>query len=124
MDVEHASGLLADPAEVPDRRRVIASHHSTFSIPADWNARLDAMRATGARAVKLVCGVADLPSSLEVAAIQSRHAGGAVSIFPMGPASPPGRVLSALSGSALVYGPVEVADGVGADSARRPLRDL
>jgi 3-dehydroquinate dehydratase/shikimate dehydrogenase len=120
VDVEHASGLLEDPAQMPDRRRVIVSHHSLFAVPADWSDRLEAMCRTGARAVKLVCGVADLPSSLEVAAIQSRHAGGSVSIFPMGPESPPGRVLSALAGAALVYGPVEAPTA----SGQIPLEDL
>jgi shikimate dehydrogenase/3-dehydroquinate dehydratase type I len=120
VDVEHGSGLLSDPSELPDRRRVIVSHHSTFSIPRDWNERLAAMRATGARAVKLVCGAADLPASLELASMQARHRGDAVSVFPMGPASPPGRVLSALSGSSLVYGPVDEPTA----SGQIPLRDL
>jgi shikimate dehydrogenase/3-dehydroquinate dehydratase type I len=120
VDVEHASGLLADPAELPDRRRVVVSHHSPFAIPSDWEALLSAMRATGARAVKLVCGAADLPASLELASIQARYRGDSVSAFPMGPASPPGRVLSALSGASLVYGPVEAPTAAG----QIPLRDL
>jgi 3-dehydroquinate dehydratase/shikimate dehydrogenase len=105
---------------MPDRRRVIASHHSLFSIPADRGERLEAMRATGARVVKLVFGVADLSASLQVAAIQSRHAGEPVAIFPMGPASAPGRVLSAFAGSALVYGPVESPTA----SGQIPIEDL
>ena len=65
------------------------------------------MRAAGARAVKLVAGAADLPASLAIAAIQKRQEDSSVSVFPMGPASAPGRVLSALSGTSLVYGSVE-----------------
>jgi 3-dehydroquinate dehydratase/shikimate dehydrogenase len=120
VDVEHASGLLADPAELPDRKRVVVSHHSPFSIPGDWSERLSAMLSCGARAVKLVCGAADLPSSLELASIQARHRGDSVSVFPMGPASPPGRVLSAISGAALVYGPIDAPTA----SGQIPLRDL
>lgn len=135
VDVEHASGLLADPGELPDRRRVIVSHHAPFGLPADWAEGLSAMRAAGARAVKLVCGAADLPASLAVAAIQAREARDSAAIFPMGPASPPGRVLSALSGAALVYGSVEAATAPGqipleelldvyAVDAPRPIRAL
>jgi shikimate 5-dehydrogenase len=77
------------------------------------------MRATRARAVKLVAGAGDLPASLRIAGIQ-RTQDGATAIFPMGPASPPGRVLSALSGAALVYGPVDRETA----SGQIPLSDL
>jgi 3-dehydroquinate dehydratase/shikimate dehydrogenase len=107
VDVEHARGLLADPAFLPERDRVLVSLHSPFSLPSDAPERLAAMRATGARAVKLVAGAADLAASLRVADLQRREADGRAAVFPMGPASPPGRVLSALFGAALVYGPVE-----------------
>ncbi|HEY3202387.1 MAG TPA: type I 3-dehydroquinate dehydratase [Thermoanaerobaculia bacterium] len=107
VDVEHASGLLGDPDELPDRRRTIASLHSPFSLPEDWAARLSAMVATGARAAKLVAGAADLKASLAIAEIQKRQGDACVAAFPMGPASPPGRVLSALFGAALVYGSIE-----------------
>ncbi|MFY9551213.1 MAG: type I 3-dehydroquinate dehydratase, partial [Thermoanaerobaculia bacterium] len=106
VDVEHARGLLADSAALPDRGRVIVSHHAPFSLPGDWQERLSAMRATRAHAVKLVAGAGDLAQSLRIAGLQ-RTQDGAAAIFPMGPASPPGRVLSALYGAALVYGPVE-----------------
>jgi len=106
VDVEHASGLLEEPGLFPDRRRVIASHHAPFGLPEDWKSRLAAMRAAGARAVKLVAGAADLAASLRVAAVQRAESRDAA-VFPMGPASQPGRILSALFGSALVYGPVE-----------------
>ncbi|HTO89376.1 MAG TPA: type I 3-dehydroquinate dehydratase [Thermoanaerobaculia bacterium] len=121
VDVEHASGLLADSGQLPDRRRVIVSHHSPFSIPPDWNERLSAMLATRARAVKLVCGTADLAASLTVASIQARHRRDSVAFLPMGPASPPGRVLAALSGAALVYGPVETPTASGQVSLRELL---
>ncbi len=107
VDVEHARGLLADPKRLPDRSRVIVSHHSPFSLPEDWEARLDAMNEAGARAVKLVAGVADVAGSLRIAALQRDRVGAGVALFPMGPTSAPGRVLSALFGSSLVYGPVE-----------------
>jgi shikimate 5-dehydrogenase len=80
------------------------------------------MRATGARGVKLVAGAADLASSLRIAALQARQARDTVSVFPMGPASPPGRVLSALAGGSLVYGPVH--DGRDTAAGQIPLRDL
>ena len=120
VDVEHSSGLLDDPAELRERRRVVVSHHSPFGLPGDWSDRLAAMRSVGARAVKLVCGAADLPASLAVAEIQAREARDSAAVFPMGPASPPGRVLSALSGAALVYGPVEAVTAPG----QIPLEDL
>ncbi len=106
VDVEHARGLLGDRDALPERERIIVSLHSPFSLPSDWEARLASMRAAGAHAVKLVAGAADLAGSLRIAELQRRQGEG-VAIFPMGPASGPGRVLAALFGSALVYGPVE-----------------
>lgn len=119
VDVEHASGLLASPDAFPDRRRVVVSQHSPFSLPGDWPDRIEAMRATGARAIKLVAGAADLAGSLRIGGLQ-RGQTGAVSIFPMGPASQAGRVLSALAGGALIYGPVERETAEG----QVPLADL
>jgi shikimate dehydrogenase/3-dehydroquinate dehydratase type I len=107
VDVEHARGLLADPNRFPERSRVVVSHHSPFSLPEDWEARIGAMRATGARAAKVVAGVADVAGSLRIAALQRDRVGAGAALFPMGPTSAPGRILSALFGSALVYGPVE-----------------
>lgn len=107
VDIEQARGLLGERAAFPERERTLASLHSPFSLPADWEERLTAMRSTGARAVKLVAGAADLAGGLRIAELQKKHADGRVAIFPMGPASAPGRVLSALFGGALVYGPVE-----------------
>jgi 3-dehydroquinate dehydratase/shikimate dehydrogenase len=112
VDVEHASGLLDDPGAFPDRRRVLVSHHAPFGLPEDWRERLAAMRATRARAAKLVVGAAELAPSLHVAQLQ-RAAGNGAAIFPMGPASAPGRILSALFGSSLVYGPVEAPTATG-----------
>jgi 3-dehydroquinate dehydratase type I len=119
VDVEHARKILDDPAVLSERERVIVSHHAPFSLPDDWPARLFAMRATRAHAVKLVAGAGDLSASLRIAGIQ-RTQDGAAAIFPMGPASPPGRVLSALNGAALVYGPVDRETA----SGQIPLSDL
>ena len=113
IDVEHSSGLLREPAAFPDRNRVVVSSHSPFALPADWAERLDAMRATGARAAKLVAGAADLATSLRIAAIQADRGDDSLSVFPMGPASPPGRILSALFGAALVFGSVGTATAGG-----------
>jgi 3-dehydroquinate dehydratase type I len=122
VDVEHASGLLDARGAFPDRGRVVVSHHSPFALPEDWESRLAAMRATGARGVKLVAGAADLAASLRIASLQARAPRDTVSVFPMGPASPPGRVLSALAGASLVYGPV---DGLAPTAAGQiALRDL
>ena len=106
VDVEHARGLLGDRDAFPERERVVVSLHSPFSLPSDWEARIASMRSAGAHAVKLVAGAADLAGGLRIAELQRRQSEG-VAIFPMGPASGPGRVLAALFGSALVYGPVE-----------------
>jgi shikimate dehydrogenase/3-dehydroquinate dehydratase type I len=107
VDIEFSSGLLSEGAVFPDARRLVVSHHSPFALPEDWEGLLSAMRGAGGRAVKLVAGAADLPASLAVAEIQKRQPDKATAVFPMGPASAPGRILSALSGSALVYGSVE-----------------
>jgi shikimate dehydrogenase/3-dehydroquinate dehydratase type I len=106
VDVEYARGLLSDRALFPERERVVVSLHSPFSLPEDWEARLAAMRGVGAAAVKLVAGAPDVAAGLRIADIQ-RRGGPDVAVFPMGPTSAPGRVLSALFGAALVYGPVE-----------------
>ena len=107
VDVEHARGVLDAAGEFPDRRRVVVSLHAPFGLPADVGGTLAAMRASRAHAVKLVAGAAELPAALELVEIQRREGDGSLAVFPMGPASPPGRVLCALSGGALVYGPVE-----------------
>ncbi len=113
VDVEHSSGLLSDRENFPDRRRIVVSRHCPFLPPEDWKSLLAAMGAVGARAVKLVAGAADLPASLAIAAIQRQQDGTAVSVFPMGPASGPGRVLSALFGASLVYGSVDMRTAPG-----------
>jgi 3-dehydroquinate dehydratase type I len=119
VDVEHGSGFARDPA-FEDSERIIVSAHFPFALPSDWKTRLDAMRGTRALAVKLVAGTAHVAASLAVADVARTHADGRTAIFPMGPASLPGRILSALSGSALVYGSVDgpVAPG------QPPLSDL
>jgi shikimate dehydrogenase/3-dehydroquinate dehydratase type I len=106
VDVEHGRGLLGDRDAFPERERVVVSLHSPFSLPSDWEARLSAMRSADAHAVKLVAGASDLAGGLRIAELQRRQ-GDRIAILPMGPASAPGRVLSALFGAALVYGPVE-----------------
>ena len=107
VDVELSSGLLTAAENFPDRSRVVVSRHCPFSLPEDWEGILGAMLAASARTVKLVAGAADLQASLAIAAIQKRQEGPVVSVFPMGPASAPGRVLSAFFGASLVYGSVE-----------------
>lgn len=131
VDVEHASGLAGDGA-LADRRRVIVSAHFPFGLPADWEARLAAMRETGPLAVKLVAGAAHLAASLAIADVARSRADGRTAIFPMGPASLPGRILAAVFGSALVYGAVggptapgqpllsELLDVYATDRAGRP----
>ena len=120
VDVEHSSGLLSDRGELDDRRRVVVSCHSPFGMPEDWAARLEAMRATGAGAVKLVAGAADIAAAFQVAAIQKRQTDPGVAVLPMGPGSPPGRVLSALFGASLAYGPVDRPTAAG----QIPIGDL
>ncbi len=125
VDVEHASGLAGDGA-LADRSRVIVSAHFPFALPPDAESLLSAMRETRPLAVKLVSGAAHLRGSLDVADLQRRQADGATAIFPMGPASVPGRILAAIFGSALVYGAVGRPDGGGAASplgAPRRVRD-
>lgn len=108
VDVEFARDLLAGGV-FPDRRRVVVSAHHPFALPEGAAGALDAMGATGARAAKLVAGAPDLGASLAVAALQARPRGYAASVFPMGPAAAPGRILSAHFGASLVYGSVDGA---------------
>ena len=75
----------------------------------------------GARAVKLVAGVADIAGSLRLAELQRGQDGPGVAIFPMGPTSAPGRVLSALFGSRSRLRAGRARDG---RRARFPSRDL
>jgi 3-dehydroquinate dehydratase/shikimate dehydrogenase len=107
VDVEHARGLLVDSRRFPERERVVASLHSPFTLHPDWKEKVSAMRQSESRAVKLVAGVADVAGGLRIAQLQRVIGDSGAAIFPMGPASAPGRVLSALFGAALVYGPVE-----------------
>jgi shikimate dehydrogenase len=67
-----------------------------------------------------VAGAPDLPAALKVAEIQKGQSDPAVAVFPMGPGSPPGRVLSAFLGASLVFGPVERQTAAG----QIPLSDL
>ena len=113
VDVEHASGLLSRVKDFPDRSRVVVSAHFPFGAPDGVPERVEAMRATGARAVKLVFGAPDLRGALAVAATQAGLSSPDVAVFPMGPASAPGRVLSAHAGAALVYGSVEAGTARG-----------
>ena len=115
VDVEHASGLLADRTVFPDRRRVVVSAHFPFGLPPDPEATLAAMGEAGARVVKLVAGAGDLNAAFATAALQAVPRPFAVSVFPMGPASAPGRILSAHLGAALVIG------SAGAPTARGQL---
>jgi shikimate dehydrogenase/3-dehydroquinate dehydratase type I len=112
VDVEHETGLAAS-SDFADRGRVVVSAHFPFGLPAEWESLLSAMRRTRPLAVKLVAGSAHLRASLDLAEIQRRHADGETAIFPMGPASAPGRILAALLGSALVYGAVGLPTATG-----------
>jgi 3-dehydroquinate dehydratase type I len=112
VDVEHESGLAAS-ADLPDSGRVVVSAHHPFGLRDEWEALLSSMRETRPLAVKLVAGAAHLKASLDVAEIQRRQADGTTAVFPMGPASAPGRILSAVFGSALVYGSVGAPTAAG-----------
>jgi 3-dehydroquinate dehydratase/shikimate dehydrogenase len=120
VDVELSSGMLSDAALLPDRSRVIASQHAPFGLPRDWQERLGAMLSSGCVAAKLVPGAADLPASLRIAELQRGQQDPRIALFPMGPASAPGRILSAIFGGGLVYGPVEAATAPG----QLPLAEL
>lgn len=106
VDVEHASGLLSEPGFLSERARVVVSAHFPFGISSP-DAVLAEMALSPALAVKLVVGAPDAAAALRVAGWQDRTRGYPASIFPMGPASAPGRILSAYAGAALVYGSVE-----------------
>jgi shikimate dehydrogenase/3-dehydroquinate dehydratase type I len=131
VDVEHATGLAADPG-LGDRKRILVSAHFPFGLPADWQPRLAAMKQTRPVVAKLVAGAAHLAASLAIAEVAAGHSDGSTAVFPMGPASLPGRILAALAGGALVYGAVggptapgqpllsELLDVYETDRPRRP----
>jgi 3-dehydroquinate dehydratase type I len=112
VDVEQGSGLSGS-AEFPDRQRVVVSAHHPFGLPGAPAPLLAAMREARPLAVKLVGGAAHLRASLDVADVQRRETDGATAVFPMGPASAPGRILAAVFGSALVYGAVGAPTAAG-----------
>jgi shikimate 5-dehydrogenase len=87
----------------------VVSAHFPFALPDGPEALLEEMAASRAAAVKLVAGAGDLHQALAVAHLQARPRAFAAAVFPMGPASPPGRILAAHLGSALVYGYVDAA---------------
>ncbi|MEO8431590.1 MAG: type I 3-dehydroquinate dehydratase [Acidobacteriota bacterium] len=120
VDVEHASGLLSPTRDFSDRSRVVVSAHFPFGVPDGVLELLRAMRASEARFVKLVVGAADLRASLAVVAIPSSAPAPELAVFPMGPASAPGRILAAHAGSSLVYGSVETGTARG----QLPLAEL
>jgi 3-dehydroquinate dehydratase/shikimate dehydrogenase len=112
VDIEGETGL-AGSVEFADRGRIVVSAHFPFGLRNGWESLLSSMRETRPLAVKLVGGAAHLRASLDVAEIQRRNADGATAVFPMGPASAPGRILSAIFGSALVYGSVGIPTAAG-----------
>ena len=111
VDVEIESGMLADPGFLPDRSRVIASRHAPDLIDIE---RVRRLCASGVAAVKLVrapCG--SVTAAAECLAVQRELAGLPAACFATGSRGSFTRVLSALSGGALVYGSVgdATADG-------------
>ncbi len=112
VDVEIATGLLADPAFLPDRRRVIASRHGDFEISERL---IERFREIPAAALKLVCArlssYAELFSLLDLMRAENRRRPAA--FFALGRAGLASRVLAPRFGCALTYGSVgdPTADG-------------
>ena len=113
VDVEHASGLLSDPAFLADRTRVISSAHFPFGPPPDAAERLEAMGVLR-RGRQARRGRRDLPPRLAIAALQAAGRLGAAADLSHGPrerarARPVGAPRARLSS----IGPVEATTARG-----------
>ena len=115
VDVELESGLLRDPAFLPDRRRVIGSRHAPAD-PDGWpEAALERYLAADVAAVKLVrTDPRSIPEAAACLAAMARHSGSRpFACFATGVRGTFTRIAGPRFGSALAYGSVgtPTADG-------------
>jgi 3-dehydroquinate dehydratase/shikimate dehydrogenase len=106
IDVEWQAGFADLIAQAPER--VIISSHDFQGIPTDLDARVRAMRQSGAAVIKIAVTPARLSETLPLMAIA--RAGDAV-VIGMGDAGLPTRLLAARFGSRWTYGGHGAAPG-------------
>jgi len=106
VDVEWRAGFMDLIARAPER--IVLSMHDFGGVPADLDARVRAMRATGAGTIKVAVATARLADTLALLPIG--RAGNAV-VIGMGDAGVPTRLLASRFGSRWTYAGDGVAPG-------------
>jgi shikimate dehydrogenase/3-dehydroquinate dehydratase type I len=119
VDVEIGSGLLDDPAFLPDRSRVIASRHGADFDCVEEEGRDMAVRAA---VVKRACPEPDTLAGAVSTLHRQRRAADQrpAAVFALGSRGAITRILGARFGAALVYGSIESATGQG----QLPIREI
>jgi 3-dehydroquinate dehydratase/shikimate dehydrogenase len=107
VDVEWKAACAASLI-ARDRARVVVSSHDFAGVPVDLEARVAAMRQTGAATIKIAVAVSRLSDTLPLMSIG--RGGGAV-VVGMGDAGVPTRLLAARYGSRWTYAGNGVAPG-------------
>jgi 3-dehydroquinate dehydratase/shikimate dehydrogenase len=106
VDVEWRAGFSDLIARAPDR--IVVSSHDFAGVPADLDARVHAMRQTGAGVIKIAVTAARLVDTLPLLAIARE--GNAI-VIGMGAAGLPSRLLASRFGSRWTYAGHAVAPG-------------
>lgn len=117
VDVEWKA-LTPAFAEGRHRQRVVVSMHDFDGVPADLDARVDAMSRTGAGTVKIAVMAHRLADCLPLLDLASRR-GGPTSVLAMGDAGLATRVLATRFGSCWTYAADETVVAPGQLSAAR-----
>jgi 3-dehydroquinate dehydratase/shikimate dehydrogenase len=110
VDLEWGRGF---DAEIRRRngRNVVFSTHDFEGIPADLDARVDAMVASGAEVVKVAVMVSRVAACARLAAIARRHPGRRLVLIAMGEAGVVTRICPERFGSCWTYAGAAVAPG-------------
>ena len=106
VDVEWQAGFTDLIARAPER--TVLSSHDFSGVPADLDARVRAMRQSGAGVIKLAVMASGLRDTLPL--LEIGRAGNAV-VIGMGDAGLPTRLLATKFGSRWTYGGENVAPG-------------
>jgi 3-dehydroquinate dehydratase/shikimate dehydrogenase len=109
VDVEFAAGVSALIARTGGRR-VIVSSHDFEGVPTDLEARVAAMRATGAEVVKVAVTARTLSACLPLLALARRDPR-PLALMAMGASGVATRILASRFGSCWVYAGDAIAPG-------------
>lgn len=103
VDCEWKAGFDA-LVHVDTGRRIVLSSHTFDETPGDLDARVRAMRATGAEVVKIAAQARSLRDCLAMFSVGGRHGAHGAGVFiSMGEYGLPSRVLASRFGSAWTY---------------------